>query len=223
MHEKTTYKCNKLSRWPHSQCTGWHMWINLAGRGKGYKKFGSFDIADIAFNMSIARCDQLEEKDTDRNKKYKIQWKNMWHRYYHFWGLFEQSGGCSWYSSSLDTKGIINQMLSLSKNCIPMCKRRGDEFFLFGIVILFGVSQFTRPIHNRSFLLDECGIHWVAGSISMYMGIYAVVGRYHWKSAASTVFIMMKVLYFSAVQLKVFCQICQRDFSNYACLSHMSK
>ncbi len=49
------------------------MWINLAGRGKGFKKFGSFDIADIAFNMSIARRDQLEEKDTDRNKKYKTQ------------------------------------------------------------------------------------------------------------------------------------------------------
>ncbi len=50
-----------------------------------------------------------------------------------------------------------------------------DAFVLHGIVFLLGSSQFTQPIHNRSFLLDDQSTHMVVKSISVNVEWYVMV------------------------------------------------
>ncbi len=55
----------------------------------------------------------------------------------------------------------------------------GEELFLHDTVIVLDFSQFKRLICTRLFLLDDYSTCLVAGSISINVKRYIVVGMYH--------------------------------------------
>ncbi len=55
----------------------------------------------------------------------------------------------------------------------------GEEFFHHGMIILLQLSQFTRSICNRLFLLDDYSTHLVVRIIGINMERYIVVGVCH--------------------------------------------
>ncbi len=54
-----------------------------------------------------------------------------------------------------------------------------EEFFFHGVVILLQLSQFTRPIRNRSFMLDDYGAPLVVRNIHVNMEWIVEVGVCH--------------------------------------------
>ncbi len=92
--------------------------------------------------------------------------------------------------------------------------KHGEEFFLYGLVILLGFSQFTRWIYKWSFLLNDYGSHLVVRSIDREDEWCVVVGVF---------FIILKAVPVVWVQQKVLLpDSSYRGFSRYSCLGYMS-
>ncbi len=93
------------------------------------------------------------------------------------------------------------------------------------MLISLQLSQFTKPICNRSFLLDECSTHLVVGSIGVNVEWFIVVRVCHKDICSPESFHDFKcIMSFSGVQQKVFLSdFSDNVYSKCACLGHMSQ
>ncbi len=85
-------------------------------------------------------------------------------------------------------------------------------------------SQFTRPLFNRSLLLDDYGAHLVVRSIGIYAEWWLWLRNAMRISKARIIFMIWMLLSISGVQQKVFLpDLSDSGYNKWSHLGHMSR